>query len=309
MDAPDSAASRLAAAAALLEASGDYRVLRRYLPHDEFAPVPPGVTPRRALVIDTETTGADPRSDQLIELALLAFDFDPQSGAIYGVTGVYDGFDDPGRPIPAEAMAIHGITDEMVAGRALDEPRVEAMLEGAEWVIAHNAAFDRPILERRMPQFRALRWACSNVDVPWAAEGFSGSKLQYLATQQGFFFEGHRSEIDCRALLEVLSRPLLKSGAAPLGVLLRTAAQPRLRFWATGSPFESKDLLKARRYRWDAERRCWSLTVVGDEAALAEADWLRSEVYRGRRAEIEVEVLDATVRFSDRPGPRRKRML
>ena len=154
-----------------------------------------------------------------------------------------------------------------------------------------------------------LRWACSNVDVPWAAEGFSGSKLQYLATQQGFFFEGHRSEIDCRALLEVLSRPLLKSGTAPLGVLLRTAAQPRLRFWATGSPFESKDLLKARRYRWDAERRCWSLTVVGDEAALAEADWLRSEVYRGRRAEIEVEVLDATVRFSDRPGPRRKRML
>jgi DNA polymerase-3 subunit epsilon len=230
MDAPDSAASRLAAAAALLEASGDYRVLRRFLPHDEFAPVPPGVTPRRALVIDTETTGADPRSDQLIELALLAFDFDPQSGAIYGVTGVYDGFDDPGRPIPAEAMAIHGITDQMVAGQALDEPRVEAMLEGAEWVIAHNAAFDRPILERRMPQFRALRWACSNVDVPWAAEGFSGSKLQYLATQQGFFFEGHRSEIDCRALLEVLSRPLLKSGTAPLGVLLRTAAQPRLRF-------------------------------------------------------------------------------
>jgi hypothetical protein len=55
-------------AAHLLEASPDYRVLRRFVPRDQYAEIPAGVVPGRALVIDTETTGVDTRSDALIEL-------------------------------------------------------------------------------------------------------------------------------------------------------------------------------------------------------------------------------------------------
>ncbi|MCC6170976.1 MAG: DNA polymerase III subunit epsilon [Gammaproteobacteria bacterium] len=299
----------MAQAAALLEASPDYRVLRRFLPHDVYASPAAGAQVERAAIIDTETTGTDLTQDAVIELAVLVFEYDAASGTVLRIVDVYDGLEDPGRPIPPESTAVHGITDGMVAGQRLDDARVAAMLEGVQWVIAHNAGFDRPLLERRMPQFETRRWACSVADVAWEAEGYSGAKLQYLAIQQGFFFEGHRSEIDCRALLEVLSRPLPVSGGTGLGALLRSAAESRLRLWATNSSFETKDALRARGYRWDAPRRCWHIVAVGRDAAVEEAAWLKQEIYGGRGVEIEVEVLDATVRFSQRPGVRRKRML
>jgi DNA polymerase III subunit epsilon len=299
----------LDAAARVLESSADYRVLRRLLPHDEFAAAPPGARIQRAAILDTETTGTDTQLDAVIELAVLVFEYDADSGTVLRVVDVYDGLEDPGREIPPSSTAIHGITDEMVAGQRLDDARVAAMLQGVQWVIAHNAGFDRPMIERRMPLFEKLRWACSLADVDWEREGFPGAKLQYLAIHLGFFFEGHRSEIDCRALLEVLSRPLPRSGERGLALLLRSAAESRLRLWATNSAFETKDVLRGRGYRWDAARRCWHTVISGRDPAVEEAAWLKREVFGGRTAEIEVEVLDATVRFSVRPGLRRKRML
>ena len=43
--------------------------------------------------------------------------------------------------------------------------------------------------------------------VDGAGEGFKGTKLSYLASQCGFFFESHRAENDCLAGLETLTRP------------------------------------------------------------------------------------------------------
>ena len=302
-------AGALEAAAALLEASPDYRVLRRFVPREVYAEPAAEAEIARAAIIDTETTGTDVAADAVIELAVVVFEYDARDGTVLRIVEVYDGLEDPGREIPPESTAVHGITDARVAGQRLDEGRVAAMLAGVQWVIAHNAGFDRPLLERRLPLFQNLRWGCSLADVDWEAEGYSGAKLQYLAIQLGLFFEGHRSEIDCRALLEVLSRPLPKSGGSGLAQLLKSAGESRLRLWATNSPFETKDVLKGRGYRWEPAKRCWHVVVAGRDAAVEEAAWLKAEVYGGRGVEIDVEVIDATVRFSLRGGVRRKRML
>jgi DNA polymerase-3 subunit epsilon len=309
MSRPPPSAKALEAAAALLESSADYRVLRRFVPRELYARPAPEAEIARAAIVDTETTGTDVASDAVIELAVVVFEYDARDGTVLRIVDVYDGLEDPGREIPPGSTAVHGITDDMVAGQRLDEARVTAMLEGVQWVIAHNAGFDRPLLERRLPLFEKLRWGCSLADVDWEAEGYSGAKLQYLAIQLGFFFEGHRSEIDCRALLEVLSRPLPKSGGSGLARLLRSAGESRLRLWATNSPFETKDVLKGRGYRWEPAKRCWHIVVAGRDAAVEEAAWLKAEVFGGRGVEIDVELIDATVRFSARPGTRRKRML
>ncbi len=301
--------SEFAVAARVLESSADYRVLRRLVPHDDFAAPQPEARILRAAVIDTETTGTDLQSDAVIELAVLVFEYDADRGTVLRIVDVYDGLEDPGVAIPPDSTAIHGITDEMVTGQQLDEARVDAMLQGVQWVIAHNSGFDRPMIERRMALFERQNWACSLADVPWEQEGFAGAKLQYLAIHQGFFYEGHRSEIDCRALLELLSKPLPRSGETALAVLLHHAGESRLRLWAMNSAFETKDLLRGRGYRWDAARRCWHIVISGRDPAVEEAAWLKTEIYGGRRAEIEVEVLDPTLRFSARPGVRRKRML
>lgn len=303
-DAPDPA---VAAAARLLGAHPDYRVIRRLVLTDEFR-APPESPLAVAAIVDVETTGTRRDADRIIELGIVRFEYVPESGEVVRVSGVYSGLEDPGRPIPPESTAIHGITDAMVAGKRIDEARVAELTAGAQLVVAHNAGFDRPFLEARMPAFESLPWGDSFSQVPWDQEGVRGRKLEYLGWMAGFFFDAHRSEIDCRALLEVLRRPLPKSGRIAFKVLLEAAAEPALRLWATGSAFETKDLLRERGYRWDAERRCWS-RLVPKSAAKEESEWLKAEVYGGRAAQIDVEVLDARVRFSDRPGPRKPRVL
>ncbi len=303
----DDHTARLEAAARLLGESADYRVLRRLEIRNDFGVVLD--EPRaHAVVVDTETTGTSRETDAVIEIGLARFEFGEKSGAISRITDVYAGLEDPGRPIPPSATAIHGITDSMVAGKRFDDARIGELLAGARLVVAHNAAFDRPFLEARLPVFERFAWADSLSQVPWDEEGFRGRKLEYLGWLCGFFYDGHRSEIDCRALLEVLRRPLPASGRVAFSWLLEAAATPALRLWATGSPFESKDALRERGYRWDAERRCWH-RLVSKAAAREESEWLKATVYGGRAAQIDVEVLDATVQFSGRDGPRRARVL
>lgn len=287
---------------ARLEAHPDLRVLRRLELAREW-PALTGRTVGLGVVLDTETTGMNPDGDQVIELGLVKFEYDRESGAVGRVLEVYDGLEDPGRPIPPESTAIHHITDDMVRGQRLDEAAIARLLEGVGVVIAHNAGFDRPFVERRLPAFAALPWGCSLREVPWDALGLGGAKLEFLAYRYGFFYEGHRAEIDCRALLEVLRRPVPGHAERTnaLRWLLESARSPSLRVWALGSPYETKDLLRARGYRWQAERKTWysDIAASGREAEFA---WLNEAVYGGKGASIEVETFDARVRWSGRAG-------
>jgi DNA polymerase-3 subunit epsilon len=200
-------------------------------------------------------------------------------------------------------MAITGITDADVAGKRLDEARIAALMDGVDVVIAHNAGFDRPFCEARLPLFRNYAWACSFADLDWKAQGRSSSKLEALAQGLGLFYDAHRAEMDCHALLAVLAAPLPQaSDTTAMARLLKTAQTPYFRLQATGAPFEAKDLLKARAYRWNAELRVWH-TRLGDEAALeAECAWLKTQVYGQRSASVVVERVDALTKYAARRG-------
>jgi DNA polymerase III epsilon subunit-like protein len=64
-------------------------------------------------------------------------------------------------------------------------------------IIAHNAAFDRRFAGKFCETFTTKAWGCSMAQVDWAGEGFQGTKLAYLATQCGFFYDAHRAAGDC----------------------------------------------------------------------------------------------------------------
>lgn len=298
-----------------LEQHPDYRVLRRLVPHLDHGPrmgAPaagnaPGGS-QWVLVLDTETTGLSHAADKIIELAMLLVQVDTASGLPFGPVETFEGFEDPGMPIPEVARQITGISDEMVQGQRLNDGLVQALLSRADLVVAHNAGFDRPFVEARFPGFASKAWACSFMDIDWKALGAASAKLSALAQDQGWFFEAHRALVDCHALLQVLSCPLASShttgltGLTGLGQLMGAAAKPSFKLRATGSPFESKDQLKSRGYRWDGEAKVWCCTL-GNEAALAlELEWLKAEVYGSRRAQVEVEALDSFTRYSSRAG-------
>ncbi len=287
--------------AATLAHHPDYRVLRRLVPIRHFERAAQGSV-IRVLVLDTETTGLDHAQDKIIELAMLRVNVDTVTGLPVGEVAIYDGLEDPGMPISREIQAITGISSEMVRGQRLDEARIAGLLAGVDLVIAHNAGFDRPFCEARIPAFSQLSWGCSFADIDWKKEGYGSAKLEYLALEKGWFYEAHRAEVDCHALLAVLGEPLPASGQSGLAKIIAMSSTPTYRLQATNAPFEAKDALKARAYRWNAEQKVWHTRLVDDAQLTAEFEWLKSAVYSGRAARVQVEKLDAEVKYSSRAG-------
>lgn len=284
-----------------LEASGDYRIIRRFMPVQRYHE-DTGVDKKIGIFLDTETTGLDPQTDAVIELAMVPFEFDSE-GNIYRVLPAYDALQDPGRPIPELATMITGISDEMVAGKSIDLAQVATMLAEAVIVIAHNARFDRPVAERLLDDFKNISWACTIADVNWNAEGIEGVKLEYLAYKYGFFFEGHRATIDCQAGIEILSRRLPVSNEPVLKRLLDNARRTDIRLWAEGAPFEKKDDLRKRGYRWSpgeaGKRKAW-YRDVSEEQLDEEMRYLNEHIYPRAVGVLPMDRFNAKDRYSNR---------
>ena len=286
-----------------LDAHPDYEVLRRLVPVPDYGPAPDTLQAVcRVLILDTETTGLSHASDRIIELAMLRVSVDAATGLPFGPVETFEGFEDPGMPIPEIARQITGITDDMVRGQRLDDAQVEALLAGADLVVAHNAGFDRPFMEARFPAFAAKPWACSFADIDWKAQGAESAKLSALAQDRGWFYDAHRALVDCHALLQVLASSGHEGSGNGLSRLMEAALRPSYRLRATGSPFESKDALKSRGYRWDGEAKVWGRALDSEDALNGELAWLRAEVYGRRKAQVEVEVRDALTRYASRSG-------
>jgi DNA polymerase-3 subunit epsilon len=159
-----------------------------------------------AAFIDVETTGLSTRSDEVVELAIALFAFDRTTGDIKGVVEEYSGLRDPGRPIPAEATRVHGIRDCDVRGKCLDDGQVLKLINQAEFLVAHNASYDRPFVERLYPETAGKTWLCSMNGVPWRQKGFESRALQSLLSDHGIRPEkAHRGLSDVRSALQLLS--------------------------------------------------------------------------------------------------------
>ena len=285
----------------------DFRVLRRLVPHTDYGPVN-GQATQQVIVLDTETTGLDSKNESIIELAMLSVLVDLATGLPVGPVTIYESFEDPGKPIPAQITEITGINDSMVKGLRIDDAAVAALVEQADLIVAHNAGFDRPFVEARFPVFARKAWGCSFQGIDWKKEGSGSAKLEFLATERGWFYDAHRAQVDCHALLQVLSAPLT-DGQTGLARLLAGAGQTRYKLRAIGAPFESKDKLKARGYRWDGEGRVWWCSLASQDLLEAECVWLKAEVYGRRNASVLIEAMDSLVQFSARPGQQTGREL
>ena len=169
-------------------------------------------------------------------------------------------------------------------------------------VIAHNAGFDRPFVEARLGGFRELKWACSFADIPWKAQGRKSAKLESLAQDMGWFYDAHRAEMDCHALLAVLAVHLPQRPHTGLAHLVEQADKPSYRLMATHAPYDAKDALKARGYRWSADQKVWHTRVDDSKTLQAEFDWLKEHAYHQRSVVVQFEKLDALVRYSTRSG-------
>lgn len=165
------------------------------------------------VAIDTETTGRDPATDRVVEIACVIF----RGGAV-----VERKFwlVNPGLPIPKEAFDVHGIGDDQVR----DKPPFSAVasevlraLEGAV-PVAYNAEFDRAFLLAELGRSAALdgkplppacRGGIDWIDpLIWARELHKlekGKSLREVAARLGVeLVNAHRATDDAEAALSVL---------------------------------------------------------------------------------------------------------
>ena len=283
-----------------LEASEDYRVLRRLRP-SVLRHRPEGRGLRTGLFVDLETTGLDPRQDEIIEIGMVPFIY-RIDGTLLGTLPAFSRLREPSIPIPSLVQNLTGLTPKHLAGQTVSVDDVAAFAPNASLVIAHNAAFDRPFLERFCPAFVNRPWACSMEDVPWDQAGFEGRKLGHLALQAGFFFDGHRAVDDCQAAIALLGHTGFPESRSALSLLLERARTVWKRLWAEYAPFELKDTLKARGYRWndgsDGRPKAWFIDRPPEKVE-EEIRFLCSEIYQ-RKVDITVRPVDAGDRFTSR---------
>lgn len=97
------------------------------------------------VALDTETTGRDPAVDRVVEIAAVVY----RGGA---VTTRHRWLVNPGRPIPAEATAVHGIDDGAVAACPVFADVAAELLAALSGAVplAYNADFDRAFLHEEL---------------------------------------------------------------------------------------------------------------------------------------------------------------
>jgi DNA polymerase-3 subunit epsilon len=260
---------------AAIEATGDFRVLHRLTIDDVPTSNAEGDDTSIAAVVDVETTGLDPQSHKIIELALRRFRFDA-NGVITKIDRSYEWLEDPGAPLDKEIAALTGLTDADLSGQKIEDAAATKLLKSAAVVIAHHADFDRKFVETRLPDAKGLAWACSCREIDWQAAGFHGVRLGWLLAPAEYFFNGaHRAGSDVDAVIALL-RLELPSGGTALKELIATASAPSWEIRAVGAHFDVKDALKGRGYRWHDPTRTWRREVKDRDA---EEAWLKANVY------------------------------
>ncbi len=266
-----------------LDATGYFRTARRILPpivdtgHDLC------FDEKVALLVDIETSVSDNRQPEIIEIAMVAvvIDADGRPGP---VIGLIEQLQEPSKPLSTMTVNLTGLTDAAVAGCRFDLDAIGAMLVRADFVVAHNAARDRPLLERLHGDFAFKPWTCSCAEIAWVERGCDFARLVNLAAHFSWFFRPHRATEDCVALLAVLSATTLHHPRPAFADLVAATKREAVQIDAIAVPFALKDKLKRRHYRWvfeaDGSPAAWRIEVAPENLE-AELAWLDRHIYCG----------------------------
>jgi DNA polymerase III subunit epsilon len=163
------------------------------------------------LVVDVETTGLGPDSDEVIELALKLFSYRNETGEVIEILEEDSFLREPKSSSALknynQAFKVHGIPFESVRGKSFSDMKIKTYFHRADSVFAHNASFDRSFLYRLYPEVNDLKWYCTMRGVPWKKYGFpNGKLLTLLQSHQITEFQTHRAMDDITYLLELLKK-------------------------------------------------------------------------------------------------------
>lgn len=163
------------------------------------------------LVVDVETTGLGPQTDEVLELALKLFSYVEDTGEIVDILDEDSFLREPLSRSALnhydQAFRVHGIPFEVVRGKIFHDVKIQTYLQRTDSVFAHNASFDRSFLYHMYPEINDLDWYCTMRGVPWKNYGFANGKLlTLLQSHQITDYQSHRAMDDITNLLELMKK-------------------------------------------------------------------------------------------------------
>ena len=210
----------------------------------------------KILILDTETTGLDPKKDSIIEVAAILVDLNhkriecQRSGLIYALTN-------------QESEIITGISQLMLDGvkSAFDDPfnSIKIMAEQSTCIVAHNAEFDKGFVEAKGIVLNdknnsPLEWICSYRDISYDIET-ENKKLSTLAEAYEVKSDGaHRALADVTMLAHILFK--VPNIEEQVFSAIENKKKPEIKIISL-APFEMKEDVKKAGFRWNPQDKTW----------------------------------------------------
>ena len=262
------------------------------MPHEEAFPVFPDSCEGCSLAtyVDVETTGLDPKVNEMIQFGFVNFWFDDKTFEIVGIKDSGYLYRKPTKgPVPEEVTRLTGLTDAILGDSEFNGRDIKAILDKSEFVVAHNAKFDRSFIDEMDDTPRI--WGCTNVDLGLRDKLHipSNSLGVLLAYLKGYYFGHHDALEDCWAGVHLLSFE------NNLEVLIKEIFRETHDVYAHGSEFRSKDALKLRGYKWDADAGVWFRQAVSSDDVEAELAWVKENA-GGQPKSVPVSVYERCIR-------------
>lgn len=209
----------------------------------------------KMLIVDTETTGFNYLSEEIIEIAGVTLYVNKTTGEAHSVELSFDYFREPTKAsISEEITNITGITWAMVCDKRVNFEHVLAKFRNADIIVAHNAAFDRPFVESLLPDLMDLKtpWVCSCHDPNWTKLGFHKKGLEALLAKKMFWYDAHLAINDCNAVAYLL---YMHPEVVKLLIDFSTIETYKLNLVKT--PYGYNDGIKGMGFRWDSKKKHW----------------------------------------------------
>ena len=256
----------------------------------------------RLAVVDVETTGLDPAEHELIGLSVVCVEVDGVTGEELKIVDSYSGRREPTRPISRDFEQVVGVRAADLAGMRLDNARMQQVLEGCELVIAHNAAFDRAFLVPHVLVFDQFTWVCSLRDIDWfGTEQQPKASIDHVLSLYKLKASSGTTADDCRALIQILGRPLPVSGHTGFAALLASSRSPRYRYLVPNPCVENGPALTELGFKFDPRANAWSSIAGGVWAQKLEATLVDMAVFDGQFEQFSVELIEMPPTLSPCP--------
>lgn len=217
------------------------------------------------MIIDTECTGLNTKKDEIVQLAFNLIEFDTE-GNFYKVLYQYSSLQETQRKFHPKAALITNLNNEKLKGHSIDKETLKNLLEKTDVVIAFNASFDRPMLERFEPLFQKKYFACALEEIPYLElYGFGGSQELLLQKICNVYYGAHDALMDVNALTYLLSQKAPNSDKTLFYVLMKMSQASKTRVHIITEDYLDGDYLREKDFRYSPNTRIFYKDVKDSE--------------------------------------------